>query len=314
MALQQRQLDPANKSQVSAARELIAAAARVDGTPAISDQALISALAGHRALFAYFDDTTAVPSTAIAVGVIGEAELDLVVHPARRGAGYGSAALALLLREAKPSDTEGLRAWVHGEQAAATHLLRKTGFTPERTLYRMALDPALLPQAIADARPLPQGFRTRTFDPLNPHDAESWVQVNAAAFADHPEQGSVTLGDFAQLRAEPWFDPADLIFAIDEDSDAVVGFTWVKTLRGDGATENGQATETELYVLGVDPGHAGSGLGAALLGVTLSRMQMHQPSRITLYVDGSNTRARALYQRAGFIDDTVSTQWHRNNG
>ena len=155
---------------------------------------------------------------------------------------------------------------------------------------------------------MPSGFRTELFDPANPENAESWVRVNAAAFANHPEQGGVTNADFAALRTENWFDPADLILARDESTGSLAGYTWIKTVSA------GDLVETELYVLGVDPVCAGRGLGAALLGETLKRMSEHHPTRITLYVDGSNEHALALYSRAGFAVDTVSTQWLRNNG
>ena len=73
----------------------------------------------------------------------------------------------------------------------------------------------------------------------------------------------------------------------------------------------GGSTDTELYVLGVDPKFAGIGLGAALLGETLRQMQLHEPNRITLYVDGDNTNAVDLYLRAGFEVEQRSVQYLR---
>jgi len=278
-------------------RELLAEAERADGTPPVSDQALLAADQGRRELFGSED----------AVGILGEGELDLVVRPSARGAGRGGALLTEMLES---QDREGsgseLRAWAHGENPAAETLLTRAGFVPARSLYRLALDPARLPAAIAEARALPHGFVARAFDPTAPDEAEAWVRVNAAAFASHPEQGAVTLQDFRALRQEPWFDPADLILAFDTAAqDRLAGYTWVKTVRGD------EEPETELYVLGVDPAYAGHGLGAALLGETLRRMAEHDPERITLYVDGDNAPARALYDRAGFTVDQRSTQWLR---
>lgn len=300
-------------------RALVADAERADGTSPISDQAMLAASRGTRVLVAFDDtdidtdgdaasDPSAGSQNPLAVGVFGEGELDLVVRPNARGAGVGSAALAHLLAEADRAAPEALRAWAHGENPAASALLRVAGFAPVRTLYRLALDPARLSAAIAEARAMPSGFRLELFDPANHEHAESWVRVNASAFADHPEQGGVTDADFAALRAEPWFDPADLILARDESTGSLAGYTWIKTVR------QGELVEAELYVLGVDPVYAGRGLGAALLGETLRRMSEHHPTRITLYVDGSNEHALALYTRAGFTVDTVSTQWLRNNG
>ena len=64
-------------------------------------------------------------------------------------------------------------------------------------------------------------------------------------------------------------------------------------------------------MLGVDPTFAGIGLGAALLGETLRQMATHRPNRITLYVDGDNTNAVALYARAGFMVEQRSMQYLR---
>jgi mycothiol synthase len=40
-------------------------------------------------------------------------------------------------------------------------------------------------------------------------------------------------------------------------------------------------------------------------------MSTHSPDRITLYVDGDNTNAVALYERAGFEIEQRSTQYLR---
>lgn len=307
-------LAPSDEAAFAAARSIIDAAAISDGGPPISDQSLIGAARGLRALIG----VTEHPGGPLrGIGMLGGGELDLVVHPEFRGRGLGGAAFRALLAPATraqatanspaanspmPASTR-LSAWVHGEQPAATHLLTAAGFAPKRTLLRLTLDPTLLPAAIADARALPAGTHERAFDPASPADAEAWVRVNARAFATHPEQGRLGLDDFAALRDEPWFDPHDLRLAIDAGG-TVVGFTWVKVTRDPDA-----GVETELYVLGVDPDFAGSGLGAGLLGVTLARMAIHHPGRISLYVDGDNDRALALYLRAGFTTDRVSTQW-----
>jgi len=281
--------DPAVQAQLRALR---ATAEQHDGVAAISDQALLAVAQGTRRVFA-FDN---------AMGVIGEGELDLVVRPEARGSGRGTAALAVLLATHDAHGGE-LRAWAHGENPAAQALLRRAGFAPVRTLLRLALDPARLPEAIAAARPLPTGYRLTAFTPGNDAQVADWVCVNAAAFAHHPEQGRMSADDFLALTAEDWFDPDDLLLAY--DGDTLAGYGWVKTVHSDATVE------TELYALGVDPAYAGRGLGAALLGATLRRMARRDPHRITLYVDGDNTSARALYDRAGFTLDQSSTQWLR---
>lgn len=329
-ALITRRIDAGSPDALILLRGLLDEAERADGTPPVSDQAVLAAGQGRRALFAFTSDTPAdaggpsgisdpgaasgAPSAAadpLAIGILGEGELDLVVRPRARGRGIGRVALTELIRVADDEHAGAIRAWAHGENPSAEALLSRAGFAPIRALHRLALDPALLPGAIAQARALPDGFRLQSFAEATADRIDDWVRVNAAAFAEHPEQGAVTADDFRALTREAWFDPEDLILAIDQRDavgDLLAGYTWIKTVRGDGEPPS---VETELYVLGVDPAYAGRGLGAALLGETLRRMAVHHPERITLYVDGDNENARALYERAGFTTEQRSTQWLR---
>lgn len=297
------------------ARPILALAETHDGSSPVSDQALLAVTQGQRELFLFRDAS----GIAVAVGVIGQGELDLVVDPAHRSRGVGSAALNLLLehnRSVSSGASADILAWAHGENPAANALLEQANFTPVRSLYRMALDPELLPEPGANVS-APEGFKLRNFNPANPSDAADWVRVNAAAFATHPEQGRITEQDFALMRNEPWYDDADL-FLLEEGRDPgsqVIGFTWVKTVRdADGADAHSAdadsaGVETELYSVGVDPEWAGKGLGRLLLSVTLARMADHHPDRVTLYVDGENKQAVRLYEAAGFTIASRSRQW-----
>ncbi|WP_053385173.1 mycothiol synthase [Leucobacter celer] len=289
------------------ARELIAAAEAADGRSPVSDQALLAAAQGQRALLLFAEQGGARDPSA--VGIIGQGEVDLVVHPDERGRGIGAAALGILLARGAGSESSELRAWAHGDNPAADALLKRAGFEPVRSLYRMALDPALLPIGGPDplALPVPPGLRLRAFDPERPGDPAAWVRANAAAFAAHPEQGRITEADFALMRQEEWFDAGDLILLAEEPGDELAGSTWIKTVR----SESGEPEECELYAVGVRPEYAGRGLGGLLLDVTLARMAQHGPTRVTLYVDGENERAVRMYEHASFTIDSRSRQWSR---
>lgn len=283
-------------------RSILDEAEAIDGISPVSDQAQLAVSQGKRTLIEYGDD---------AFGILGEGELDLVVRPSARGRGIGSELLTQLLEQARHDHPGEILAWAHGENPAAEKLLMRAGFTPARNLYRMALDPEHMGEIIDASPALPAGFVPSSLEETGAAAHEAWVRVNADAFAGHPEQGRMTLEDFTTLMEEPWFDPADLIFALDvrneETGPRLAGYAWIKTQRG----ESGEAPESELYVLGVDPQYAGRGLGAALLGESLKRMTEIQPSRITLYVDGDNENAVTLYKRSGFTIDQKSTQWRR---
>lgn len=294
------------------ARRLIAAVEAADGASPVSDQAVLAAAQGKRELLLFGEaGSGSAPGAAeaagadVAVGIVGEGELDLAVAPAARERGVASAALAELLARADGD----LLAWVHGARPRAEALLADAGFAPVRTLHRMALDPKRLPAGVDPlALPVPEGLRLRAFDPARPGDAEAWVAANAAAFADHPEQGRMTVADLELLRREPWF-AADDLLVLERADGSFAGSTWVKTVRG----EDG-AVETELYAVGVRPEHAGQGLGRLLLGATLARMAQHAPDRVSLYVDGGNARAVRMYEAAGFTIDSSSRQWKRPTG
>lgn len=305
---------------LSAAQRLIAEATAADGASPVSDQAVLAAAQGQRSLFFFSgsaDSLRSAPAASfsedqdpVALGIIGQGEVDLVVRPGSRGAGIGSAVLRELLAADSAID---LKAWAHGDNPAADALLARAGFAPARSLYRMALGPALLPRDEGGplAVSVPEGFELRSF---RPEDAAAWVRVNAAAFASHPEQGRITEADFALMRREPWFDAADLILLADlvaaPDGSLLAGSTWVKTETGEpGPGDDGELVETELYAVGVDPAYAGRGLGRVLLDATLARMAQHHPARVTLYVDGDNERAVKLYESAGFTVDSHSRQW-----
>lgn len=280
------------------AQEILEEATSFDGTPPVSDQALLAVSPGRRVLIELDD----------AIGLIGEGEVDLVVRPAARGQGIARSLLRALLSSELAARSAELRAWAHGENPAASALLTAAGFTPVRELLRLSLNPSHLGQEVERSRPIPEGFEVIPFDPANSAHADDWVRVNARAFASHPEQGAVTRTDFDALLHEPWFNAGDLRLAysrLPDSAGGLAGFTWVKTVR------EGDSTETELYVLGVDPRFAGIGLGAALLGETLRRMQRHEPDRVTLYVDGDNTNAVNLYLRAGFEVEQRSVQYLR---
>lgn len=278
--------------------EILQASEAVDGFPAVSDQARREARTGERTIITRGDD----PANPRAVGIVGNGELDLVVHPDARGKGLGRALLTELLAEAGPGE---LRAWVHDDGPRARHLMESSGFTPVRTLLRLELPGTAIrthrDHVATVESSAPEGIRIRTFTDA---DAEALVEVNGLAFASHPEQGALTVENFWETSREPWFNRDDILIAEDPAQNRVLGFSWIKTTRN----PQGE-TETELYVIGVHPDAAGRGLGTALLSATLTRMSDHDPVRATLYVEGDNTPALALYFRVGFTTAMKSQQW-----
>ena len=207
----------------------------------------------------------------------GRPELDLVVTPDARARGVGTA-LARAALEAV--DGIPVTAWSHGNDPAAAALARRLGFEAVRELWLMRRPAAGVPAA-----PVPEGFTIRPFEPGA--DDAAFLAVNAAAFADHPEQGSLDQRGLDERKAEGWFDPAGFLVA--SRGNELVGFHWTK-VHPDGTGE--------VYVIGVDPSTQGSGIGRALLAAGLE--VLGDPREVVLYVEAANTGAVRLYESYGF--------------
>jgi mycothiol synthase len=224
---------------------------------------------------------------------------ELVIDPGQRGRGHGAALLAELLANVKGE----LWVWSHGDHPAARALAERHGLERARELLQLRR-PAHLPVPETEA---PPGVTVRTFRPGQ--DEEAWVEVNAAAFSWHPEQGSRTVDALRAAQTEPWFDPAG--FFIAEAGDDVVGFHWTKvhppTPDSPGASALG-----EVYVLGVAPHAHGSGIGRHLTAVGLRHLAGKPEIReVMLYVEGDNTAALRVYERLGFARHTVDVAYLR---
>jgi mycothiol synthase len=225
------------------------------------------------------------------------ATAEVVVHPDWRWQGVGAALVRRMLDESGPSmppseppaksPSTTLRLWAHGHHPAAARLAATLGFTRVRDLWQMRRS------LHADLPPLevPDGVRLRSFRPGV--DDEAWLRVNARAFADHPEQGSMTAADLSLRMTESWFDPAGFILA--ERGGELVGFHWTKVHEGGEHDPIG-----EVYVVGVDPSAQGLGLGRVLTLAGLWHLRERELDQVMLYVESDNAAAIAVYERLGF--------------
>jgi mycothiol synthase len=215
----------------------------------------------------------------------GDASGELVVHPDYRRRGYGTALSSALL-----AGGTGIRLWAHGELPGAVELAKAAGFTRFRALWQMRMPLTAVPAADPV---VPPGVTLRAFRPGS--DEEAWLAVNHRAFAHHPEQGAWTMSDIRLREAEPWFDPAGFFLA--ERNGKLAGFHWTK-VHSDGG--QGGAPIGEVYVVGVDPGQQGGGLGRALTLAGLAYLRRLGLADVMLYVDEDNTAAVRMYTALGF--------------
>ncbi|MFC4912876.1 mycothiol synthase [Actinomadura gamaensis] len=267
---------------------LVEAATRVDGVAPLSEHALLALKAGRTGLtvrendeivgYAHFDPATEDEP----------ASGELVVHPERRHRGHGRELLRALRRKADGP----LRVWAHGDLPAAALLADSERMVRSRVLFQMrrsADDPMTDPA-------VPAGVSLRTFEVGRDEDA--WLEVNARAFADHPEQGQWTIDDLRAREQESWFDPEGFFLA--ERDGRLVGFHWTK-IHPDGLGE--------VYVVGIDPSAQGLGLGRTLTLTGLHHLRDRGVPAVLLYVDEDNRNALHLYESLGFARYAVDVMY-----
>ncbi|KMY22719.1 polyphosphate kinase [Actinobaculum suis] len=284
------------------------AAEAADGTAPFDEQTLLDVAAG-----ASSSKVWQVGEPAVGIAHRGRNNtVELAVLPQARGTGVGT---ALLRAAARDGETDF---WAHGDLPAAQYLAEKEGLLPGRELL-------VLERSVGEDNPAPEpgeipGVVISTFDP--DVDFADLVQLNATAFATHPEQGALQAADFRARMREPWFSPELLLVAKTEGT--MIGFLWLKpqevttpqrvatsqevaTPQGagtgagpEGETGTARDSSLEIYVLGVDPEYAGRGLGTELTHRALLVAQNRGFEKVILYVDGDNEAAVRVYEKADF--------------
>ena len=222
----------------------------------------------------------------VGVAVVDErdATIQVAVDAEHRRRGHGARLLEAALSR-HPDHT----VWAFGTLPGAAGLAAALHLTPARELLKMSRP------LHHEAEPsVPAGWQIRGY---RAGDADGVVAVNAEAFSHHPEQGKLTLQEFQDLSAQPWFSPNGLIVAVPEDDEAeIAGFHWTK--RHDDSVG-------EVYVLAVHSAQAGRGLGRTLLEAGLAHLSAIGCTEVILFVEASEERVVEMYRSASF--ETINT-------
>lgn len=216
--------------------------------------------------------------------VIGPVWIDVRLRPGREH--IGLALLEEMERCAVRCDAppRPLRAAIHGDDARAREVLERAGYVFLRSGYRMELDLADVPPAVA----WPDGLSAHA---LERDEVPRAFDAYTKAFAGSP--------DFYPLAYEQWafwlFDEDEnpaFGFAV-EDGDELAGLSILRERRG-GDLELGW-----IHVIGVRPQWRRRGLGRALLRHALHELRARGKPRVGLGVDGANDSAVRLYETEG---------------
>ena len=290
-------------ASLDAARPLLDAATRADGTAPLSDGLLEAAAAGTAVLVgiaeALAGEASDAGSNAPLLGV-GAAALqgdrwaaEAVVDPAHRGRGLGRLLVSALDRAARDAGGDPWF-WSHGDHPAADHLAASAGFARSRELLQLTTDG--VPQV--PAPPVPDGVVLRD---VRPEDAEAWAAVNNAAFSWHPEQGRQDPADYRARLTDPDADLGAVVIAERTEDGRVLGFHETKMH----AAHPSGLRMGEVHVIGVDPDVHARGVGRALLLEGMRRMLDRGAEAIELYVESDNEKALPLYRNVGFSRTVV---------
>ena len=283
-------------AQIARVLDLAEAAAAADSVAPLSEHVLLhlrydavdpsaDPAAGQDLVLILHDEIAgyAVPGLARApdLDVSGE----LVIHPLHRGHGLGLALVRELIAQA---GGHRVRLWAHGDLPAAARLARAAGFERIRALWQMRrslrdpLDPPRLPGRHVRCAPSAPVGRAGVAEPERPGVRQA------------PGTGRLARHDLELREQEPWFDPAG--FFIAERDGVMTGFHWTK-VPGPADADQGIG---EVYVVGVDPGERGTGLGRALTLAGLGYLRDRGLAEAMLYVDEDNVPAIRMYEGLGF--------------
>ena len=184
--------------------------------------------------------------------------------------------------------------WVAKPTDATDDLATAVGLRRGREL-RQLRRPLPVDEAVTlDVRPFVPG-----------QDDAAWLEVNNRAFHWHPEQGGWDIETLRSRQEQPWFDPDG--FLLHERDGKLAGFCWTKVhpdVHPNGHP-NGEPPMGEIYVVAVDPGFRGRGLGRSLVLAGLDHLARQGLTMAMLYVDADNAGALRLYEKLGFGTDHV---------
>lgn len=272
-------------------RRVAAAAAAADGRSPLNEATLLDLQHGELDTMTLWTAPDGFALADAPEGPAGPVDLNVVVAPHARRRGLGRILGETALAAFPDADVS---VWSFGNNPGAARLAHDLGLDRVRDLWVMRhelIDP--LPPVKT-----PDGVVVRTFE--RGRDEDAVLEVNAAAFRDHPEQGSLTRADLEQRIAEPWFDAGGFFLAESAETGQLLGLHWTKTHAGDPAYG-------EVYVVGVSPDAQGMGLGKVLTLAGLHHLQELGLGEVILYVEADNAPAVAMYTGLGFTHDPRDT-------
>ena len=225
------------------------------------------------------------------VGVASQHDLDghwaveAALSAQRRTSDEEDAAVQQAVGLAPTSELHTFWAFRPGQIDAA----RRLGYVEVRSVLRMS---GPIPSGPAASAP---GLSIAR---MTERDIGAIVAINDRAFADHPEQGSMTVASFHSLMKRAWFDPEGVLVA-----------RWKGRIGGFCVTKYETGAAGEVHILAVDPEASGSGLGKTLAHRGLLWSAERGAVAAQAWVDETNRPAVGLYRALGLAEDFRSREF-----
>jgi len=252
----------------------------------LSDQQWLDLTRGGRndvaAVLATGADDRLVGYAAVAPGN-GSWTIEVVVSPDESRTEIADELVAAAVRHVAGRGGGDVHWWVFEPDGALAEVASHHGLLPKRTLHQMRAPLPLATPTVAPAEV--RAFRIGV-------DEADWLEVNNAAFADHPEQGGWTIETVRQREQEPWFEPEG--FLLHHRDGRLAAFCWTKIHRDEDPVLG------EIYVIAVHPDFHALGLGKSMTVAGLASIAARGVTHGMLYVDRDNVAAYQLYVHLGF--------------
>ncbi|HEX2119166.1 MAG TPA: mycothiol synthase [Acidimicrobiales bacterium] len=285
------------RADVAAVTELLQVAGEVDGHPALDEHQWLDLVHGGRHDFAGLvawepghDHPVGYAQITREESATHEATwaLEYVVDPHHRQPDLGIAQTLLDAALGLVGEAGGghVHLWVPKPTPATDDLAASVGLRRGRELRQLRRPLPMDAHATVPVRPFVPG-----------QDEAAWLEVNNRAFHWHPEQGGWDLETLRNRQEQPWFDPAG--FLLHERDGKLAAFCWTKVHA------HHEPPLGEIYVIAVDPGFRGHGLGRELVLAGLDHLAARGLTVGMLYVDADNAGALRLYEDLGFTCDHV---------
>ncbi len=228
---------------------------------------------------------------------IGRVVLDCLVHPEHRRKGLATELSHYASRRAKELGARVAHVNITPDNVAAKSLLAKLGFRcVSRSLeLRLHFSKARLPEVEPTlmCRHLQRGEEDKLAELQNRSFASSW--------GFNPN----TIDEIVYRTNLSDCSPKDVILASEEDK--LTGYCWTTMNLEENAAIG--INKGRIFMLGVDPGYRGRGIGKLVLLAGLSYLKSRGSEVVELTVDSQNKTARALYKSLGFKISS-STLWY----